>query len=174
MTHARATDSEQKRSATALIKSVAILQLKLLLDAARDLALAPTAIAAALLDLVLIKHREPRFFRNVLRIGEHSDRWIDVWSGGRDADETHRENVDALISRVEEIVRDPEIGARRARVLRRWAERQMSRARQRAVAPSQSQSSLAPTAMPESPSTMPKPPPLPSSPIAKPRDRDSH
>jgi hypothetical protein len=170
MTHARATDSEQKRSATALIKSVAILQLKLLLDAARDLALAPTAIAAALLDLVLIKHREPRFFRNVLRIGEHSDRWIDVWSGGRDADETHRENVDALISRVEEIVRDPEIGARRARVLRRWAERQMSRARQRAAAaPSQSS-----RAMPESPPMMPKPPPPPASSTAKPRDRDSH
>jgi hypothetical protein len=173
MTHARATDSEQKRSATALIKSVAILQLKLLLDAARDLALAPTAIAAALLDLVLIKHQEPRFFRNVLRIGEHSDRWIDVWSGGRDAEEPHRENVDALIARVEEVVRDPEIGARRARVLRRWAERQVSRARQRTTAPS-SQSPQSPMAMPGSPPTMSKSPPPPASPTAKPRDRDSH
>jgi hypothetical protein len=136
MTRARTNDPEQKRTASALIKSVAILQLKLLLDAARDLALAPLAIAAALLDLVRVKHQEPRFFRSVLRIGEHSDRWIDVWSGGRDADEPHRENVDALIARVEEVVRDPEVGARRARVLRRWAERQMSRARQRAASAS--------------------------------------
>jgi hypothetical protein len=170
MAQARTTDSEQKRSASALIKSVAILQLKLLLDAARDLALAPTAIAAALLDLLLIKHQAPRFFRNVLRIGEHSDRWIDVWSGGRDADEPHRENVDALISRVEEIVRDPEIGARRARVLRRWAERQVSRARQRRTAPP----SQSPTAKPGPPPAMSKPSPPPASPTAKPRDRDSH
>ena len=45
MTRARTNDPEQKRTASALIKSVAILQLKLLLDAARDLALAPLAIA---------------------------------------------------------------------------------------------------------------------------------
>ena len=154
MTRARTNDPEQKRTASALIKSVAILQLKLLLDAARDLALAPLAIAAALLDLVLVKHQEPRFFRSVLRIGEHSDRWIDVWSGGRDADEPHRENVDALIARVEEVVRDPEVGARRARVLRRWAERQMSRARQRAA----SASSRLPAATAGSPPPPPKSP----------------
>lgn len=35
-----------------LIKAVAFLQLKLLLDAVRDLALSPLAIAAALVDLV--------------------------------------------------------------------------------------------------------------------------
>jgi hypothetical protein len=166
MARTSTTDSEHKRTATALIKSVAILQLKLLLDAARDLALAPTALAAALLDLVLIKHQEPRFFRSVLRIGEHSDRWIDVWSGGRDADEPHRENVDALIARVEEVVRDPEIGARRARVLRRWAERQVLRARQRAATAS-SQSSQRP-AMPGSP------PQTPGSSTPIPRDRDTH
>ena len=44
-----------------------------------------------------------------------------------------RESVDALLFRVEEVVRDPQTGARRARVLRRWAERQIARARQRAV-----------------------------------------
>ncbi|HVT33099.1 MAG TPA: hypothetical protein VHE32_10650 [Rhodanobacteraceae bacterium] len=152
MARARTTDSDQKRSAVALIKSVAILQLKLLLDTVRDLALAPTAIAAALLDLLLIKHQDPRFFRSVLRIGEYSDRWIDVWSGGRHPDEPQRENVDALIARVEEVVRDPEIGARRARVLRRWAERQMARARQRTAA---------------------TPPQPPEPPKAVPRDRTS-
>ncbi len=44
-----------------------------------------------------------------------------------------RENVDTLLARVEEVVRDPQTGARRARVLKRWAERQMARARQRAT-----------------------------------------
>jgi hypothetical protein len=127
-------DTEQKLTAIELIKAVAILQLKVLLGAARDLALGPTALVAAFVDLVLLKHQPPRFFRAVLRLGESSDRWIDVWSGGRHPDEPQRENVDALIARVESVVRDPEMGARQARVLRRWAERQAGRAKRRAAA----------------------------------------
>lgn len=118
------------RAAGALIKAVAFLQLKLLLDAARDLVLSPLALVAELVDLLLLKWREPHLFRAVLRIGEHTDVWIDVWSGGRDAPTPPRENVNALLARVEEVVRDPRTGARRARVLKRWAERQVARARQ--------------------------------------------
>ena len=127
-------ETEHKEGAIALIKAVAILQLKVLLGAARDLAVGPTAIAAALADLVLLKQRKPRFFAMVLRFGELSDRYIDVWSGARDPAEDPRENVDALIRRVETVVRDPEVGARQARVLRRWAERQAARAKRRAAA----------------------------------------
>lgn len=127
-------ETEHKQSAIALIKAVAILQLKVLLGAARDLAVGPAAIAAAFVDLVLLKQQKPRFFAMVLRFGEQSDRYIDVWSGARDPDEDPRENVDALIARVETVVRDPEVGARQARVLRRWAERQASRAKRRAAA----------------------------------------
>jgi hypothetical protein len=143
-------ETEQKTTATALIKAVAILQVKVLLGAARDLALGPTAIAAALLDLVSMKQQEPQWFKKVLRFGEKTDRWIDVWSGGRD--ETPRENVDALIARVEDVVRDPKEGARQARVLRRWAERQARRAKRRA------QAGLAP----KPPALPPVPPPPPS------------
>ena len=57
-----------------------ILQLKVLLGAARDLAVGPAAIAAALADLVLLKQHKPRFFAMVLKFGEQSDRDIDVWS----------------------------------------------------------------------------------------------
>jgi hypothetical protein len=127
-------ETEHKQSAVALIKAVAILQLKVLLGAARDLAVGPAAIAAALADLVLMKQQSPRFFAMVLKFGELSDRYIDVWSGARDPDEDPRENIDALIARVETVVRDPEVGARQARVLRRWAERQATRAEKRAAA----------------------------------------
>lgn len=124
---------EPKRPAGPLIRAVAVLQLKLLLDAARDLALAPLALAAAAVDLALLRRQEPRFLRAVLRIGARSDRWIDVWSGGEEVRTPH-ENVDRLLERVEQVVRDPQTGARRARVLKRWAERQLARARQRATA----------------------------------------
>jgi len=147
-------EEQHKRTATALIKEVAILQVKVLLGAARDLALGPTAIVAAFIDLVLMGQQSPQYFRMVLRFGEKSDRWIDVWSGGRHPEEDPRENVDALIARVEDVVRDPEMGARQARVLRRWAERQMKRAARRAAAEVASRK----------PALPPAPPPPPQSP----------
>ena len=116
-----------------LIRAVALLQLKLLLNTARDLVLIPIALVAAAIDLIQLKQHEPQYFRKVLRVGEHSDRWIDMWYANHDAQEQPRENVDALLSRVEEVVRDREMGARRARVLKRWAERHMARAKLRAA-----------------------------------------
>ena len=125
--------SKWNPKAIALIRSVAILQLKLLLGAGRDLVLSPITLAAALVDLVMIKQRDPSLFRTTLRLGEHSDRYIDTWADASDPDAPPRENVDALLARIEEVVRDPQTGARRARILKRWAERQAARARQRAV-----------------------------------------
>lgn len=125
--------AESKRRAGPLIRAVLMLQLKLLLGAARDLALSPLTLAAALFDLVRVKSHEPQYFRAVLRIGERTEEWIDLWSHARDGESPPRENVEALLSRVEEVVRDPQTGARRARVLKRWAERQVARAKQRAA-----------------------------------------
>lgn len=120
-----------KATRRSLIRDVLLLQLKLLLGAARDLALTPVTLAAAAIDLMLSRRHPPRYFHQVLRLGERSDHWIDVWSAARDKDAPQRANVETLLASVEEVVRDPKVGAYRARVLKRWAERQMSRARQR-------------------------------------------
>ena len=122
---------ETKRKAGPLIRAVIVLQFKLLLGAGRDLVLMPIAMAAALLDWLRLKNHEPHYFRQVMTLGEHSDRWIDVWYANHDHKASPRDNVDALLVSVEEAVRDRELGARRARVLKRWAERQVARAKQR-------------------------------------------
>lgn len=126
-----ATQSDDK--AQVLVRTVALLQFKLLLGAARDLALSPLTLVAALIDLAFLKEHEPRYLKIVLRWGERFDEWIDIWSGARAEGEPSRENVDVLLARIEEAVRDPKTGARRARVLKRWAERQAVRAQQRAI-----------------------------------------
>lgn len=123
--------SELKQKRGRLIRAVVVLQLKLGLSALRDLVLIPVALIAALFDFVRLREFEPRFFRQVLHLGERSDRYIDVWYHD-EPDAAPRENVDALLSRVETVVRDRDEGARQARVLKRWAERQMQRARERA------------------------------------------
>jgi hypothetical protein len=124
-----------------LIKDVLLLQVKLLLDALRDLALSPLTLAAAAIDCILAGRQPPRYFYAVLRLGERSEHWIDLWSAARGAKARDRENVDALIARVEEVVRDPKVGARQARVLKRWAERQARRALARPPADSGSSES---------------------------------
>ncbi|HET9032301.1 MAG TPA: hypothetical protein VFN25_05275 [Dokdonella sp.] len=113
----------------ALIRDVAFFQFKLLLDAVRDLALSPLSLAAALLDLLLSGVQPPQYFRAVLRLGERSEQWIDLWSAGRGAKSHDHMNVDALLTHVETVVSDPKSGAKRARVLKRWAERELARAR---------------------------------------------
>ena len=99
-------DPETTPPRRSLIRDVAFFQLKLLLDAARDLVLSPVSLAAALLDFVLSRHQAPRYFPAVLRLGERSEAWIDLWSAGRDAQSPERMNVDAVLSHVEAVVRD--------------------------------------------------------------------
>ena len=118
-------EPESKRKAVSLVKSVAILQLKLLLGAARDLVLSPVTLAAAAIDLIRIKQHEPEYFRRTMKMGERSEEWIDLWAAAREPGEPSRANVDALLANLEQAVRDPKTGARRARVLKRWTERQV-------------------------------------------------
>lgn len=118
-------EQESKRKAVSLVKSVALMQLKLLLGAARDLVLSPVTLIAAAFDLVRIKTHEPEYFRRTMKIGEQTEEWIDLWAAARDPGDPPRENVDALLANLEQAVRDPKTGARRARVLKRWAERQV-------------------------------------------------
>ncbi len=123
--YAVAMEAESKRKAVSLVKSVAILQLKLLLGAARDLVLSPITLAAAAIDLMRIKRHDPEYFRRAMKAGERSEEWIDLWAAAREPGEPSRENVDRLLSHIEQAVRDPKTGKRRARVLKRWAERQV-------------------------------------------------
>ena len=127
--------TEVRQSRIELVRAVARLVVKLLLGAGRDLILTPVTLVAAGIDFALLNRSPPRLFRMVLRFGQRSDEWIDTWSYGREPHEAPRENVDALLARVEDVVRDPKQGTRHARVLKRWAERQMVKARQR-IAPS--------------------------------------
>jgi len=120
-----------ERSREDLLRGALKLQAKLFLDALRDLLLSPVSIGAAALDIVLAKRQAPRYFDACLRFGERSEEWIDLWATRQRAGQADAANVDALLANIEAVVRDPQVGARRALVLKRWAERQVWRARRR-------------------------------------------
>ena len=127
-----------------LARDVLLLQIKLLLDALRDVALSPLTLAAAALDFILAGRQPPRFFHAMLRLGQRSDDWIDLWAAIRGTAAADRANVDLLLARVEEVVSDPKTGARRARVLKRWAERELACARRRVAGDTGTHSGTAP------------------------------
>jgi hypothetical protein len=114
-----------------LLRDVLVFQLKLMVDALRDLVMSPIALAAAFLDLLLSRQQPPRFFLAMLRLGRRTEIWIDLWSSRFEGSGPQAQRIDDLLLRIEKTVRDPHSGARRARVLKRWAEMTLARQRRR-------------------------------------------
>ncbi len=90
-----------------LFRDVLTFQLKLAIDAARDIVFSPISIVAALLD-VIAGDRERPYFYAVLAAGRRSESWINLFGGpGRlapsDAGEENR-NLDAVVGRVEALL----------------------------------------------------------------------
>jgi hypothetical protein len=131
------------------------------MEAGRDLVLIPVSLVAAGLDLLLSKQQAPRFFRQIIVLGRRSDDWIDLWAM-EDAGK-RVENVDAVMARVERMLRDPRTGSRQARALVRWMEMTLSRQR-RAAPGTSSEVATSEVTDPEVPAPQtPSPPPAPPS-----------
>ena len=62
------------------LRDVLVFQLKMLLDNVRDFALMPVSLVAALIDLIFKGERQGALFYQVLKLGAHSERVIDVYS----------------------------------------------------------------------------------------------
>ena len=63
-----------------LIQDVAIFQVKLAIDALRDLLISPISIVAGIIDLVIGRKHFNGHFYSVLRTGRLSEEWINLFS----------------------------------------------------------------------------------------------
>jgi len=90
-----------------LFREAAILQLKLLADGARDAMLIPVSLLAALLGLVEGGENCDRYFRNVLKLGRRSERWINLFGHQEPLDAAHpASSMDNILGQVEAVVMD--------------------------------------------------------------------
>jgi hypothetical protein len=88
-----------------LLRDVLVFQLKLGVDALRDLLLSPLSLLAAVLDLVRGADRDRLYFHELLALGRRSEGWIDLFGAGRGEDEPHDEaRLDRVVGRVEKLV----------------------------------------------------------------------
>jgi len=96
-----------------LVRDVALLQLKLIVDGLRDFVLVPVSLVAGLSSLLRSPGRADNEFYRLLRIGRRSERWINLFgaadrvpSDPAEPDHFPADDIDTMLSRVETYLAD--------------------------------------------------------------------
>ena len=97
-----------------LMRDIAVLQVKLIVDGFRDLLLVPASLIAGIASIVTgTKERPGPQFYQLIGVGKQSERWIDLFKAYENApDEVKQEysfgaaNMDELVDRFESFVVD--------------------------------------------------------------------
>ena len=105
---AAASDS-QPSGRWPLIRDVAVFQMKLLLDASRDVVLSPLSLLAGAIDLLRGSEPPGRSFDRLLAAGRRSEVWINLFGGPRvdapaEIDGPRDRNVDSIVRHVERLI----------------------------------------------------------------------
>jgi len=97
-----------------LIRDIAVLQVKLVVDGLRDLILVPASLIAGIMSLAKSKDGQPSpEFYSLVSVGKQSERWINLFGAIRNAppeiveqDHFGTADIDDIVSRVETFVVD--------------------------------------------------------------------
>ena len=73
------TQQENENSRTELVRDTIVLQLKLIVDGIRDLALMPICLFATLFGLIVHRERPGRYTYRILSYGRLSEKWIGLF-----------------------------------------------------------------------------------------------
>jgi len=88
-----------------LIREAAVLQVKLLVDGARDAILIPVSILAALIGVLRGGPDCDREYRRVIKLGRRSERWINLFSHERPLGRDRvAGSMDSILEQVETVV----------------------------------------------------------------------
>ena len=108
-------DGDTELDRRTLIRDVAVLQVKLIVDGLRDFILVPISLVAGLISLFRVGDPAGNEFYRLLRIGRRTERWINLFGAMRNAPPEVRnsvrfpdENMDQILDRIETFVVDEE------------------------------------------------------------------
>lgn len=95
-----------------LIRDLLILQLKLVIDAVKDVLLIKLALVSVIFDILFGRAGRPLLFYSVLRLGERFDLWLNLYGAADAADEQNdglfgasRAGSNSLLGRLEQMAR---------------------------------------------------------------------
>jgi hypothetical protein len=109
----QATPSSQKRRP--LIWQAIIFQLKLGLDALRDVLMSPISIILVITDIVMANNHQQSYFIRLMRLGKKSDHWINLFgvdlaqTKDQDVQVASDNNVDHWFRKIEEVIKEQQI-----------------------------------------------------------------
>jgi hypothetical protein len=99
-----------------LIRDMFVFQIKLAIDAIRDLFLSPVSIICGLADILLGKPLSKSYFHKLMDFGHKSDSWLNLFGNhNKDVENSNNigsqknkpeMNVDQLFSQVESLLKD--------------------------------------------------------------------
>lgn len=90
-----------------LLRKALILQFKLVVDGMRDALLIPFSLVAAAIGLIRGGENADEEFRQVIKLGRRSERWINLFGHQAPLRRSHPGgSLDTLLDRVEEVVMD--------------------------------------------------------------------
>ena len=100
-------EQTQPGTRMALAREAAVLQIKLVVDGFRDAALIPVSLIAAIIGLFRGGDDADREFREVLKLGRRTERWINLFGYHRPYSRSHPAgSMDTLINTVEDVLRE--------------------------------------------------------------------
>jgi len=110
MTNVPETQRENESSRLRLVRDIASLQVKLIVDGFRDLLLVPASIVVGIYSLFGRGSRTGEEFYDLLRLGKRSEKWINLFGAAerhRDsAAEDQDDDIDRMVQRVESFMVD--------------------------------------------------------------------
>ena len=105
--------TDQPTDRWTLLRDIAVLQVKLVVDGLRDLVLVPVSLIAGIISLVKSGDEPATEFYDLLKMGRRSERWINLFGAAERVhgpasgdDQLLPEDIDALARRVESFVVD--------------------------------------------------------------------
>lgn len=98
-----------------LIRQAVVFQLKLGLDALRDILMSPISIVLVILDIVFGNNAQQSYFLRLMRLGKKSDHWINLFEANlpnEESDQTDSKaenNADYWFSHIEKVIKEQQV-----------------------------------------------------------------
>ncbi|WDE11254.1 hypothetical protein [Thalassomonas haliotis] len=86
--------TEPKLSRWQLLRDIGIFQVKLALDAIRDLLLSPVSIVSAVIDLIKGHQYSQSYFYKVMKLGRKTDHWLNLFGAAELKSQATKESAD--------------------------------------------------------------------------------
>lgn len=108
-------ESPSKHERWPLIRQAIVFQVKLGLDALRDILMSPVSIVLVVTDIVMANNHQQSYFIRLMRLGKKSDHWINLFgvdlpnTEPEDNKEAADSNVDYWFTKIEEVIKEQQV-----------------------------------------------------------------